>query len=181
MQQSLENYEIALILSPHNPIIWNELAQLYAIDFGDELKFQETISRSLEVDDEFEQTWMLIGDMRSSKGDLQGAVTAYEQSLEIRDNCTVRRVIGTLQAQQALWPDATAILIEAIDRCATSPELWDMYRVLAIAYANTGQGNEAFDAAAQALETAPDDQKPAIEQLIEQLQQQLAPAPSPQP
>ena len=54
-----------------------------------------------------------------------------------------------------------------------------MYRVLAIAYANTGQVNAAFEAAAQALEAAPDEQKPAIEQLVEQLQQQLTPAPQP--
>lgn len=175
LQQSLENYKIALMLSPHNPIIWNELAQLYGVDYEDTLKFQETISKSLEVDVAFEQTWMLLGDMRSSQGDLAGATEAYKKSLEINNNCTVRRVLGTLQAQQALWEDAIATLNETIEKCPKFRELWDVYRVLTIAYANQGQAPEALQAAAQALEMAPENQKPVVQQLIDQLQQQLAP------
>ena len=173
LQQSEENYKIALTLSPNNPIIWNELAQLYAIDFGDDLKFRETISKSLEVDDRFEQTWMLLGDMRSSQGDLAGAVEAYQTSLEIRNNCTVRRVLGTLQAQQNLWDEAATSLQEAVEKCSTSGELWDIYRVLAIAYANLGQVDTALQTAALSLQAAPEAQKEAIEQLIAQLQGQL--------
>ncbi len=110
LEQSLDNYFTALTLSPNNPILWNELAQLYAIDLGDQVKSQEAITRSLEVDDEFEQTWMLIGDLRSSQGDLDGAIEAYKRSLVIRDNCTVRRVVGTLLAQQSRWEEAVTTL-----------------------------------------------------------------------
>ncbi len=179
LQQSEEDYKIALTLSPNNPIIWNELAQLYAIDYGDDVKFQETISQSLEVDDEFEQTWMLLGDMRSSKGDLAGAVAAYQQSLEIRNNCTVRRVLGTLQAQQNLWAETVATLEEAVEKCPQSSELWDIYRVQAIAYANLGQIEAALQTATLALQAAPDAQKSTIEQLIAQLQAQFAPVETP--
>ncbi|HOU15914.1 MAG TPA: tetratricopeptide repeat protein [Anaerolineae bacterium] len=175
LQQSEENYKIALTLSPNNPIIWNELAQLYAIDFGDDLKFQQTISTSLQVDVGFEQTWMLLGDMRSSKGDLAGAVAAYQESLKIRNNCTVRRVLGTLQAQQTLWADAAATLEEAVEKCAQASDLWDMYRVLAITYANLGRLPEALQTANLALAAAPTEQQPAVQQLIEQLQAQLTP------
>lgn len=176
LQQSLENYQIALTLSPHNPIIWNELAQLYGMDYGDTLKFQETISKSLEVDNGFEQTWMLLGDMRSSQGDLAGAAKAYQKSLEIKNNCTVRRVLGTLQAQQSLWQDAITTLNETIEKCPDFRELWDVYRVLTIAYANQGQTAEALQAASRALELAPENQKSVVQQLIDQLQQQLTPA-----
>ncbi len=179
LQQAEENYKIALTLSPNNPIIWNELAQLYAIDFGDDLKFQETISTSLAVDEGFEQTWMLLGDMRSSKGDLAGAVAAYQKSLEIRDNCTVRRVLGTLQAQQTLWADAVVTLEEAVDKCPQASDLWDIYRVLAIAYANQGRLPEALETASLALEAAPASQQALIQQLIEQLQVQSTPVESP--
>jgi tetratricopeptide (TPR) repeat protein len=180
LQQSEENYKIALTLSPNNPIIWNELAQLYAIDIGDELKFQQTISKSLEVDDEFEQTWMLLGDIRSSQGDLAGAAAAYQKSLEISNNCTVRRVLGTLQAQQSLWAEAATTLEEAVEKCPTSSELWDIYRVQAIAYANLGQLEAALQTASLSLQAAPEAQKAAIEQLITQLQAQLTPAETPQ-
>ena len=116
LEKSLAEYKTALILSPNNPIIWNELAQLYAIDFQDEGKFQETISKSLAIDVDFEQTWMLLGDMRSSKGDIDGAIDAYQRSLEVRNNCTVRRVIGTLYAQQSRWEEAAENLELAVER-----------------------------------------------------------------
>ncbi|MGC9394061.1 MAG: hypothetical protein ACP5J4_04330 [Anaerolineae bacterium] len=180
LQQSEEHYKIALTLSPNNPIIWNELAQLYAIDMGDKPKFQQTISKSLTVDDEFEQTWMLLGDIRSSEGDLAGATTAYEKSLEIRNNCTVWRVLGTLQAQQNLWADAAVTLEEAAEKCSTSSELWDIYRVQAIAYANLGQLETALQTANLSLQAAPEAQKETIEQLIAQLQAQFTPAETPE-
>jgi len=180
LQQSEENYEIALTLSPNNPIIWNELAQLYATDYADELKFRQTISKSLEVDDRFEQTWMLLGDIRSSQGDLAGAISAYQESLEIRNNCTVRRVIGTLQAQQNLWAEAAVTLAEATEKCTTSSELWDIYRIQAIAYANLGQVETALQTAELSLQAAPEAQKEAVQQLITQLQGQPAPDETPQ-
>lgn len=180
LQQSEDNYKIALTLSPNNPIIWNELAQLYAIDMGDDLKFRQTISTSLQVDDRFEQTWMLLGDIRSSQGDLGGAVEAYQKSLEISNNCTVRRVLGTLQAQQGLWVDALASLEEAVEKCPDSGELWDIYRVQAIAYTNLGQAEAALQMATLSLQTAPEAQKEAIQQLIDQIQAQFMPVETPQ-
>jgi tetratricopeptide (TPR) repeat protein len=150
------------------------------MDMSDEIKFQQTISQSLEVDEKFEQTWMLLGDIRSSRGDLAGAAAAYEQSLEIRNNCTVRRVLGTLQAQQNLWADAALTLEEAVEKCATSGELWDIYRVQAIAYANLGELDSALQSATLSLQAAPEAQKGTVEQLITQLQAQFMPAETPQ-
>ncbi len=169
LQKSLQNYEIALTLSPHNPILWNELAQLYAADLGDLVGFQQTISHSLQIDPEFDQTWMLLGDLRSSQGDIAGAIEAYQRSLEIVDNCTVRRVVGTLLAQEAQWEEASLALQDAIQACPTSGELWEMYRVLAISYANLDQVAEALQAAQTALNIAPESQQATIQQLIDQL------------
>jgi tetratricopeptide (TPR) repeat protein len=169
LAQSLQNYEIALTLSPNNPILWNELAQLYAVDFGDLGKFEEVIAHSLKVDDAFEQTWMLIGDLSSSQGDITGAISAYQRSLEIRESCTVRRVVGTLFAQESRWDESTRTLEEAIDACPTSGELWEMYRVLAIAYVNQDQIVAALESAETALRLAPADQQPAIQQLVDQI------------
>ena len=181
LQNSLDHYRTALTLSPNNPILWNELAQLYAIDLGDQQKYEETIARSLAVDEEFEQTWMLMGDLRSSQGDIEGALEAYQQSLLIGDNCAVRRVVGTLLAQQSLWDQAITSLEEAIEVCPTDAELWEMYRVLAIAYANQGQSALALETAKAALALAPEAQRSAIQQLIDQLQGlDLAPE-APQP
>jgi len=169
LELSLIEYKTALILSPNNPIIWNELAQLYAIDLKDEVKFQETITKSLEIDVDFEQTWMLLGDMRSSKGDIDGAIAAYQRSLDVSNNCTVRRVVGTLHAQQSSWSEAVEALELAVEKCADSDELWEMYRVLAISYANLGRGVEAVQLAQQSLALAPESQKSVVQQLLDQL------------
>ena len=175
LQKALENYELALTLSPNNPIIWNEKAQLYAIDLNDMGQFFETITQSLAVDEGFEQTWMLLGDMYSSQGNLEGAVEAYAHSLEITNNCTVRRVMGTLQAQQGAWDDAIETLELALEKCASSADVWDYQRILAIAYANVGRGAEALQMAQQALDRAPDAQKPVVQQLIDSLTTSLMP------
>lgn len=179
LQQSLENYQIALTLSPNNPIIWNELAQLYAGDFKDMIKFHKTITQSIEVDDGFEQTWMLLGDMYSSRGDALGAIDSYQKALDVKrgfaQHCTVRRVLGSLQVQQSLWEDAEVTLDTAVERCATSSDLWDIYRFLAIIYANQERPEEAMAAALQALELAPESQQPLVEQLITALQPQPEP------
>ncbi len=174
LQLSLENYEIALTLSPNNPIIWNELAQLYALDLKDMVKYQETISHSLELDPEFETTWMLIGDMRSSSGDVSGAIVAYQNALDVQYNCTVARVLGTLQAQLERWDDAI-VTLEAIPEqrlCANFGQLWEVYRVLAISYANDGDTAAAMAAADTALSLAPEDQHAAIESLRQTLLEQ---------
>ena len=169
LQQSLENYEIALTLSPNNPILWNELAQLYAIDMGDQPRFEETIAHSLEVDEGVEQTWMLLGDLASSQGDTDGAIEAYLRSLELKNNCTVRRVIGTLYAQESRWDDTAAFLEASVAECETAGDLWEMYRVLAITYANQGEVAQALETAEISLDLAPADQQPMIQQMIDQL------------
>jgi tetratricopeptide (TPR) repeat protein len=178
--KSLENYKTALTLSPQNPIIWNEMAMLHAFDLKNEVAFQETISDSLRVDPEFEQTWMLLGDVRSSKGDVEGAIQAYQEALKIKKDCNVYHVLGTLQAQQSSWDAAIATLKEATEwkRCANSRQLWDMYRVLAIAYANQGEQGQALQSAMQGLELAPEGQQELMQDLVASLQGQPVPAAS---
>ncbi len=178
LDKSLENYNIALTLSPNNAIIWNEKAQLYAMDLNNMDKFQETISKSLEIDPEFGTTWMLLGDMSSSNGKTDKAIQAYENALEFSsrsERCTIRRVLGTLYAQGEEWDEATQTLEEAVEECGNTRYAWEMYRVLAISYANQGQGAEALQAAQQALELAPENQQDQIQQLIETLQTPVGP------
>lgn len=169
LARALGNYETALMLSPNNPILWNELAQLYAADIGDEQKFEETIAQSLAVDDAFEQTWMLIGDLSAAQGDIDRAIDAYQRSLEISNNCTVRRVVGTLLAQASRWEETISFLESSIELCGDSRELWELHRIRAIALTNQGETAAALRAAQMAWELAPVDQRSAIQELIEQL------------
>ncbi len=158
-------YRQALALSPSNPILWNELAILKGFDMQDEAAFQEIVAQSLKVDEGFEQTWMLLGDWSAGKGDYLAAIEAYEKALKVRRNCTVYYVLGSLYAQEAQWFTATQRLEEGIRTCPTYQNLWDMYRLQAIAYSNLGLKAEALAAISQALQLAPLDKQSSLEQL----------------
>ncbi len=158
-------YLQALTLSPQNPILWNELAILRGFDMKDKEGFEATLAHSLEVDEGFEQTWMLLGDWRSSEGDYIGAAEAYERALKIKRNCTVYYVLGSLYVQQSAWLTATQRLEEGITFCKTYENRWDMYRLQAVAYSYLGEKPKALAALDQAIALAPTDQQAYLEQL----------------
>ncbi len=171
LSKAEEEYHIALMLSPHNVILWNELAILNAFDQHDWEGYQEAISRSLELDPEFETTWMIIGDVRLNvEKDTMGAIEAYRRALEIKPKlCNVRYVLGSLLIQEGMWEDAEEELLATIELCPNSKDLWDIYRMLGVAYYYEGKVNEAMQAAQQALSLVPDDdaKRNLVQQLIE--------------
>lgn len=165
LKLSEEYFRKALALSPQNPILWNQLATLKGIVMQDDAAFEELIARSMEVDERFEETWMMLGDWRASKGDYTGAAEAYERALTIRRNCTVYYVLGSLYLQQSAWFSATQRLQEGIDFCPTYGYLWDMYRLQAIGYSYAGMKAQALNAVEQAIRLAPTDQQATLQQL----------------
>lgn len=162
---SEEYFRKALALSPQNPILWNQLATLKGIAMQDDAAFEEILAHSLEVDDRFEETWMMLGDWRASKGDYTGAIEAYERALSIRRNCTVYYVLGSLYMQQSAWFSATQRLQQGIEACPTYTYLWDMYRLQAIGYSYAGMKEQALNAVDQAIRLAPADQQATLQQL----------------
>ncbi len=158
-------YQQALTLSPNNPILWNELAILRGFDLRNDTAFYDTIQQSLKVDEGFEQTWMLLGDWYAGKTDYASAIAAYEKALSVRRNCTVYYVLGSLYAQQTQWLTATQRLDEGIKACPTYENLWDMYRLQAIAYSYLGLKEQALAALNQAILLAPTENQSNLEQL----------------
>ena len=171
------NYRQALLLSPNNPMLWNELAILYAFDLQDQPAYQRTIAHSLALDPGFEQTWSLSADVKANiDRDLRGAIADYSQVLVLKpQECTVRRVLGNLQLQEELWSDATQLLEETVEYCPQMNDLWDIYRMWAIAIYYQGDTAQALTLADRALMLAPESQRTAVEQLVAFLQQQPNP------
>ena len=173
LQKSRENYYKALTLSPNNPILWNELAILNAFELKDTVAFREAISQSLELDPEFEQTWMTLGDVRVNVlDDVPGAIEAYEKAVTfIPKNCRVRHTLGSLQIQESHWMSAVETLEPIFEYCPNMSNLWDVYRLLAVSLYYQGQQDQALQLANEALRLAPEEQKQVVEQLIVAIQQ----------
>lgn len=170
-------YQQALTLSPNNPVLWNELAILYAFDLQDQAAYARTIAHSLALDPEFEETWSLSADVKANiQKDLPGAIADYKRVLELSPRqCTVRRVLANLQLQEQLWTDAESLLQETTTVCPTMTDLWDIYRMWAIAVYYEGDTPQAVTLAEQALALAPEAQRETVQQLVDFLLQPVNP------
>ncbi len=82
LPRSLDYYQQALALSPHNAGLWNELATLQFI-LGDLSAAQKTLDSSLAVDDRFYPTHLLLGDVLTAGGDMRAALAAYKEAAQI--------------------------------------------------------------------------------------------------
>ena len=176
LSKSRENYYKALTLSPNNAILWNELAILNAFELNDPIAFREAISQSLELDPDFEQTWMTLGDVRVNVlDDASGAIEAYKEAIAITPkNCRVRHTLGSLQIQENRWGPAVETLEAVFEHCPNASYLWDVYRLLAVSFYYQEQPDQALQLANEALRLAPDEQKQVVEQLIAAIQQPAA-------
>jgi len=96
---SLDYYRQALTLSPNNAGLWNELATLQYIQ-GDLEGARRTLDASLAVDDRYYPTHMLLGDVLSAGGDVQGALAAYQAAAQISPkNLAVLSAVGVAGAE----------------------------------------------------------------------------------
>jgi len=177
-ERSSYYYEVATSLSPNNAILWNEWATLYYYTLEDEEGFQSKIEHSLELDAEFEQTWLIIGDVRASNGDLEGAAEAYRTALEIKPNQRqVWSALGRVYLQMGMNQEAIEAFTEAVEMAPNARDVWDTHRLMAIAYYQAGSLDQALAEAQLALQLAPEERQAEIQQLIMQMQQSIQPPP----
>jgi tetratricopeptide (TPR) repeat protein len=99
LNESLSQYEHATALSPHNAQLWNEQASVRYI-MGDTQGALADVNRSLELDNQYYQTYLLKGDVLAEAGDKLGALAAYKQVAAMRPNDgAVQSAIGVYSAQ----------------------------------------------------------------------------------
>ena len=152
-QRSADNYAIATMLSPQNAILWNEWATLY-LYAGDFERAQETISHSLALDSDFDQTWMVQADIYANQGVITDAIKSYEQALEINPRLTdVWLRLGDIHTNQQELEKAAHAYEQALE---LSPKRTQVWRVLGSIYAQLGRLDDATAALQRALELAPE-------------------------
>jgi Flp pilus assembly protein TadD len=134
--------------------------------------YQQTIQHSLSLDPEFDQTWLIVSDVRAANGDIEGAIEGYETALEISPNQPqVWAALGRLHLQSGQNEEAIQALSEYIELRPNASDVWDIHRMLAIAHFQSGEVEQAMVEAQLALQVAPEEQQPVVQQLITQLQQ----------
>ena len=147
-QQAVENFEIATTLSPHNVLIWNLWASFY-LNTGNFELAHEKVAHSLELDPEFDETWILQGNIYATQNLITETIGAYGQALEINPRRTdVMLRLGNIHAMQGRTADAISAYEQALE---VNPNLTDGWLLLGDTYFGQNQLEEAVAAYEQAL------------------------------
>lgn len=167
-EQAIGYYEDATTLSPHNAQLFNEWGLVYLIAG----KYEEAIDKyeqSLALDTEFVQTYLLLGDAYTLLGHIPSASESYEQALAITPKQVKPHVqLCAFLAQQGELEDAAEHCLMAID---LDPNNYEAHRNLAIIYRDLQRVEEALAQALIARDLASQQEKPAWDSFIAQLEE----------
>ncbi|NOZ04743.1 MAG: tetratricopeptide repeat protein [Chloroflexi bacterium] len=170
-QKADQYYAKAHKLSPHNAQILNEWASLY-IGHKDYDQALEKLQQSLDLDQEYVDTYLLLGNVYLAQNKFPDAETALRTATKIAPkSLQVWSALGYVysrenKVQEAIAANETALTI--------NPRDFISHRNLALLYQGTGDISRALQEAQAALSVAPDKEKQAIQGFIAQLQAQIA-------
>jgi tetratricopeptide (TPR) repeat protein/O-antigen ligase len=171
-QTSDTYYGQAVLLSPHNAGLWNEWAALGFQVLNNPVAAQQHLDQSFALDKQFDQTYMLQGDLLStearaitdtvaSKALFNQAIGQYQtgitDSLESdSSNLSTLRInlasayVGAGQPQNAI-----AVYQQLLASGANNVAQWQLYLALSQLYAQTGDVGQARSNANLALQALP--------------------------
>ena len=179
---SSQAYSQATRLSPHNAILWNEWA-LVEMARGNFDVAQQKLDESVKLDDKFDQTYMLLGQLYLTKQDLNKAAEAYEKALAVNPNLPqAQGELAYVYAQQGRLPEAIQANQNLLNIAPDDPSVWNTRKNLAILHAQAGDLPSALreaQIAASRAPTSPTDYRAQLNDYINQLRAQLAAPPPP--
>ncbi len=178
----------AVMLSPHNARLWDEWAVhlLSVLDQPDVA--YERLQKALELDPYYDWTYGLLGDYysryKAAAADLTSdqkkeimlqAADYYTRAVQLSGEATAQlrsgyaTAFGGLQTQLGNLDKARQAYELALQFWPEHPDRWRIQAALTRIYFDSGDLAQAVNYARLALESAPQDQKPAIENLLAQL------------
>ncbi len=203
LNESLKYYDQAETLSPHNAQIINEYGSVYALMGQTDLALAK-YNQSLAVDDQFDQTHLLLGDLYQGKQDWDNAIKEYEQADKHSESHSGANALGNLYINRQDWDNAVKVYQQVLEKdpsnlqahsalgliysrqgkfdqainenqivLSRQPNDLSSLRNLALLYQQAGNFAQALQFAQRALAITPDNEKPQIQALIQQLQAQL--------
>jgi tetratricopeptide (TPR) repeat protein len=170
LAQASEYYRQATTLSPHAAHLQNEWAVVHLLA-GDLEQAEAKLRRSLELDQEFDQTYARLGDLAREKGDWAEAEKEYKKALTLNPALLqARSALALAYAQQGKLAEAIAENLEVLQR---APNDLQTRRHLVILYQQTGQLAEALAQARILRDLTPEKERAPLDQLIQELEKQL--------
>ncbi len=184
-QASNTYYSEAVQLSPNNAGLWNEWAALEFQVLNDQVTAQKHLDHSLSIDQEFEQTYLLQGDLYSTaartitdtvvqKPIYQKAVDAYKRGIaiaEARGTPAGNLRVNLASAYVGLGQPADAITIyqEVLAKGDSGVNPWQVYLAISELYAQMGNMDQSRANAQLALQAAPETDKASVQAWIDRL------------
>ncbi len=188
-QISADFFDKALILSPNNARLWDESAVLYLNEMNQPEEAFLRLNHALKLDASYDWTYGLLGEYfsqveanrypdqpESRQQALSTAAEYYYKALETGKSSASSQILfnyavslGGILTQLERLDEAIQVYSTALQ---LNPESADSWRILfAVSQLNAHQGEfqAALQYAEQALNLAPDDQKPIIDDFIGKL------------
>ncbi|MGC9359681.1 MAG: O-antigen ligase family protein [Anaerolineae bacterium] len=164
-------YAEAHALSPNSAQILNEWGLLLLL-LGEKEAGLAKLDESLALDDAYAQTYMLLGDYYVRQQEWEAAVEAYRQATAMdTELLQVWSGLGYAASQMGDWETSLDANLEVYRR---APKDYNTVKNLAIIQAQMGNDEEALAKAHEALELAPEAERPALERFIGEVEARMA-------
>jgi len=161
-------YDAATDLSPHSAQILNEWGLVYHL-LGDYDAALAAYDRSLALDREFPQTYLLRSDVFLARQEWSAAVDACRQATAL-DPALVQAwsAMGYAHSQMEDWENAIAANLRVYE---LAPSDYNTLKNLAILYDHAAQAESAISFAEQAMQAAPEQERPTMQAFLDDLRQ----------
>jgi tetratricopeptide (TPR) repeat protein len=156
-------YERTLAIAPTHAAVLNEWA-LMKFDLSETNRALEMLARSLEIDPRYVTTYWILGNLRASTGDPEGALREYDRALDLDDRLLpALSGKGAVLLQLGRLDDAIAANRRALE---IRPGDFISRKNLAVLYRDKGALESAANEARAALAVAPKNERDALQQFI---------------
>jgi Flp pilus assembly protein TadD len=171
LQLAADSYQQAATLSPNAAHLQNEWATTY-FQLGEIDKARERLAYSLELDPEFYDTYIRLGQIEIQQQNWLAALDATTRATELRpQNPSLHSQRGQILAQLGRYEEAVEANRNVL---LLVPNETSALQNLAVLHQQLGQYQIALDYAYQARSLLPEGQQAALDTFIQQVQQELA-------
>ncbi len=166
LQRALQHYKDAIALSPQNAQLYNEAGMTLAA-LGDVEGARGYYLQSLELDDRYAPTYLLLGDLHLDAEEWAEAIALYEKAVALApSSVSALSRLAYAHAQAENWDEAIAANLAVLEQV---PEDYITLRNLVYIYYAQQDTENALAYLDRALAVAPEAEAGALKALREQL------------